>query len=261
MAIRGIEERIIWFDSHRPAEVGMCAKYTWESFGGLPRWNTADANAVVAKARSAGVLHTDDDPPRGAIVLWTSRTHGHMALSLGGRRIISTDYPNARDTGEASITMPREKWGHTWAGWLDTYAGVRFDVGTPTGGTMGLYYYSGKPSGQLTVKQEYVYLDIEEWDPPKAGVEIIETYLNCSGFVFTGGQPGRIRVCLERNLNDSDRTGYQDYTVVPGQQELLITHLHFEQGDGTRTWSMFKCMDGLQSMTVGTRYQKRAIIA
>jgi hypothetical protein len=52
-----------------------------------------------------------------------------MALSLGGDMIISTDYPGPRDTGEAHISMPHTKWGHTYAGWLDSYAGVKFTVG------------------------------------------------------------------------------------------------------------------------------------
>lgn len=262
MTVRGVEERIKWFDDHRPDQTGMCANYTWQSFGGLPAWGAPDANAVVAKARAAHVLHTDNHPPRGAIVLWTSPRHGHMCLSLGGDMIISTDYPNNRDTGEAHISMPHSKWGHTYAGWLDSYAGVKFTVGS-TGGTTAMpfdHWYSGKPAGTLKVGQSYVALDIDEWDPPHAGLEIIETYLNCSGFVFDGNKPGRIRVVLERDPSNSDRTGYQDYTVVPGQQELLITCLHFEKGDGTRTWSQMKCMDGLKSMVVGTRYQKRAVI-
>ena len=130
------------------------------------------------------------------------------------------------------------------------------------GGAMGGYdySYSGKPSGQLTVGRDYVYLDIDEWDPPKSGLEHVMTYLNCSGFVFNGGQPGRIRVCFERNTEDSDRFGYQDFVVLPGIPELLITHATFEQGDGTRTWTQIKCMDGLQSMKVGTRYMKRAVV-
>ena len=128
--------------------------------------------------------------------------------------------------------------------------------------TMAVYYdYSGKPSGTLSVGRDYKYLDIDEWDPPKSGLEHVMTYLNCSGFVFDGDGPGRIRVCFERNTEDSDRFGYQDYVVVPGVPELLITHATYEQGDGTRTWVMIKCMDGLQSMKVGTRYAKRAVIA
>jgi hypothetical protein len=59
---------------------------------------------------------------------------------------------------------------------------------------------------------------------------------------------------------DDDFTGYQDFTVAPGQTELLITHTYFEQGDGTRTWVDLKCVDGLQSAKVGTRYVKRAVV-
>ena len=132
MTVRSVEDRIRWFDSHRPDAVGRCAEYTHESFGGLPLWHTPDANAVVRKAREAGVLHTDNHPPRGAIVLYTSHTHGHMCLSLGNDMIISTDYPHNRDTGEAHISMPHTKWGHTYAGWLDSYAGVKFTVGSST---------------------------------------------------------------------------------------------------------------------------------
>lgn len=122
------------------------------------------------------------------------------------------------------------------------------------------YGYSGKPSGTLHVGRDYVYLDIDEWDPPAKGLEHVMTYLNCSAFKFDGDRPGRIRVCFERNTEDSDRFGYQDYVVVPGIPELLITHATYEQGDGTRTWTQIKCLDGLQSMDVGTRYMKRAVV-
>jgi hypothetical protein len=168
VAIRGVEERIRWFDSHRPDAVGRCAEYTHESFGGLPLWHTPDANAVVRKAREAGVLHTSDNPPRGAIVLWTSPTHGHMCLSLGNRRIISTDYPRARDTGEAPITMPRTKWGHSYAGWLDSYAGVTFRVGSdaPNGVHLSLLRYgnSGPDVKELqrALNKHYPAADIPE---------------------------------------------------------------------------------------------------
>jgi hypothetical protein len=123
------------------------------------------------------------------------------------------------------------------------------------------YDYSGKPSGTLNVGQSYVNLDIDEWDAPRSGLEHLMVYLNCSGFVFDGSKPGRIRVTFERDPNNSDRFGYQDFVVVPGIPELLITHATFEQGDGTRTWAQMKCMDGLKSMKVGTRYMKRAVVS
>lgn len=121
------------------------------------------------------------------------------------------------------------------------------------------YNYSGKPSGTLSVGRDYKRLDVSNWDPPRSGLEHVLVYLNCSGFVFTGNTPGRIRVKLNRL--DGDSTGYQDYVVLPGITELLITHTYFEQGDGTTTAVDLKCLDGLQSMKVGTRYAKRAVVS
>lgn len=121
------------------------------------------------------------------------------------------------------------------------------------------YNYSGKPSGTLNVGQGYTSLDITEWDPPRSGLESVLVYLNCSGFVFDGSKPGRIRIRLDRG--NGDYTGYQDFVVVPGVPELLITHTYWEQGDGTKTWVNIKCLDGLKSMKVGTRYCKRNVIS
>ena len=127
---------------------------------------------------------------------------------------------------------------------------------TYEGDAMSDYWYSGKPSGTLKVGQSYVNLDIDEWDPAKASIEHVLTYINCSGFKWANGaKAGRIRVRIDRG-ND-DFTGYQDYVVTPDQPEFLITHTYFEKGDGTRTWVGFKCMDGLTEMTIGTRYMKR----
>ena len=120
------------------------------------------------------------------------------------------------------------------------------------------YWYSGKPSGVLHIGREYKNMDVDEWDPPGSGLEGVLTYANCSSLVFDGGQPGRIRVRLDRG--DGDFTGYQDYTVTPGVPELLITHTYFEKGDGTRTWVGFKALDGLVSFDIGTRYMKRWLL-
>jgi hypothetical protein len=214
----------------------MCAKYTWESFGGLPRWNTADANAVVAKARAAGVLHTDTHPPRGAIVLWTSPRHGHMCLSLGGDMIISTDYPNNRDTGEAHLSMPHSKWGHTYAGWLDSYAGVKFTVGE-TGGTMPTNddFISLKETGVHKVRTNTdIHIDIAghtNWEAETpSGRHLLALYANVD--LPAPGTPerdalwyGGIRTWYNQ-IPENDITGLNG--PIPcarfGDQHQLIAH-------------------------------------
>jgi hypothetical protein len=138
-APRGVEERLQWMRDNEPGDPGWCAKWTWYACGGNqnppnpPAWGCANANAVVDKARAAGVLHTDRDAPRGAIVLWTSETHGHMALSKGPEEsldIMSTDpYGNWGATGTMPQKWPEQNWGQKWSGWTTHYAGVDLPMG------------------------------------------------------------------------------------------------------------------------------------
>lgn len=62
--------------------------------------------------------HTDNNPPRGALVFWkTGSPAGHVALSLGGGKVITTDM---RAIGEASIQMLEDFntiWHAQYLGW------------------------------------------------------------------------------------------------------------------------------------------------
>jgi hypothetical protein len=71
--------------------------------------------------------HTDSNPPAGAPVFWTggSSGHGHIALSEGGGKISTTDYPRTGHTGTGvSIHMPKDHWGLHYAGWSEDLNGV-----------------------------------------------------------------------------------------------------------------------------------------
>lgn len=217
-------------------------------------WGSAYGNQIV--------VDQDPVPGRQGGGLWAVYAHlSRVSVDVGDKLRPGQEIGAVGNTGNA--TGPHLHYevqtGRTWA--RGAYTNPQPWIDAQGDNDMGVYYdYSGKPGGTLPVGRDYKYLDIDEWDPPKAGLEHVMTYLNCSGFVFTGNQPGRIRVCFERNTKESDRFGHGDFTVVPGQEELLITHATFEKGDGTRTWTMIKCLDGLQSMVIGTRYMKRAVV-
>lgn len=207
------------------------------------------------------VVIDHDKLPDGSPGLWAVYAHlSEVAVSLNQRVTAGQQLGRSGATGNVSgphLHVEVQK-AATWRQgnytnpqkWIDAQGG-------PVSNNYD-YNYSGKPSGTLTVGQDYKRLDTKVWDPPRAGLEHVLVYLNCSGFVFDGGRPGRIRIRLNRL--DGDYTAYQDYTVVPGQTELLITHTYFEQGDGTTTAVDLKCLDGLRTMTVGTRYVKRAVV-
>lgn len=136
---RSVQARRKWFLNNRPSGVGMCAQHTWHALGGdrgnPPRWFAADANAVVAKVRAAGELKTGrlNDIPKGAIVLWEYGSHGHMALSDGPGKIVTTDPPGKPGgTGVESVTYPARFGARNNGrptGWTNYYAGTRFTTG------------------------------------------------------------------------------------------------------------------------------------
>lgn len=102
--------------------VGMCLQQ-------VRQW--ADIPALHPDAATAwehtGDRHPGDfDPPRGALAYWTggSGGHGHIACSLGGRRIRTTDGDGPGRIATRPITWPNQEWGLTYAGWAWDVNGV-----------------------------------------------------------------------------------------------------------------------------------------
>src|SRR4249919_4176494 len=135
MAARTVHERIQWFLDHRPSAPGLCLHHTWEAIrlsgAGIP-----DSNAAVDYLRAHHKLY-QGNPPRGAMVLWTSPTHGHTALSLGRNRITghhriaSTDINYPTSVSRVNLNYIVQNWGHHYAGWTDWWDGETYDVGRP----------------------------------------------------------------------------------------------------------------------------------
>ena len=72
-----------------------------------------------------GQHHGDRRPPPGVPVYWHSPRHkyGHIALSVGGGRIRSTDWPRDTYVGETSIDEMTRAWGIQYLGWSDRFSG------------------------------------------------------------------------------------------------------------------------------------------
>lgn len=132
---RGVEARLSWMVNNEPGEVGQCARWTWLSLGdGVDpaAWGCPDANSVVDKTKAAGDLYTGSDPPRGAIVLYTSSGYGHMCLSKGDGQIMTTDPPgHPGGTGTWDIDGPVQEWGQKYAGWSQRYNSVLIPMTEP----------------------------------------------------------------------------------------------------------------------------------
>lgn len=78
--------------------------------------------------------HVSYPPPRGYPVFWsrpgTSPRPGHVAISLGGGIVRSTDWPSAGKVSNAKISDISAAWGLTYLGWTSVLNGYR--VWAPT---------------------------------------------------------------------------------------------------------------------------------
>ena len=115
------------------------------------------------------------------------------------------------------------------------------------------YWYGGKPKSPQTVGTKYTRVTDSKYDPATAGLDFRMVYLN----VDQVNGSGILRIRGVRA--DGDTTAYHDYPVSTDQ---LITHIYFESRgakDGP-TFFQVKCMKGLKSVRLTTRYSKCAVV-
>ncbi|MCU1538513.1 MAG: hypothetical protein JWP82_2864 [Humibacillus sp.] len=101
--------------------VGMCCQFVWNCIAAPHSFGLADANAAWARA---AVRHTDAEPPPGAPVYWAGGSHGHIAISVGGGTVRSTDWPEKGKVGKVDIARITRAWRITYRGWSADWAGV-----------------------------------------------------------------------------------------------------------------------------------------
>ena len=69
----------------------------------------------------------DREPPRGAMVYWLGGSHGygHIAVSVGGGMVRSTDAGGTGHVATVGVSWPTDHWGLPYAGWADNVNDVR----------------------------------------------------------------------------------------------------------------------------------------
>ena len=99
---------------------GMCL-YTVQTWLGAP-WSGPWAEDAWHRW---GGHHHGQHPPPGVPVYWHNprSKFGHIALSVGGGRVRSTDWPRARRVSEATIDAITAGWNLRYLGWSDRFSG------------------------------------------------------------------------------------------------------------------------------------------
>jgi hypothetical protein len=116
--------------------VGMCLQWSRQRAAIASKYPDAATAWRNAVNRHPG----DRNPPRGAMVYWTggSKGYGHIAVSLGGGKIRSSDANGNGKPATVDIGWPEKKWGMPYAGWADNVnsvaiPGVVTPAPTPSG--------------------------------------------------------------------------------------------------------------------------------
>lgn len=114
-------ESVAAFRRYNTCVEGQCLAYVSRSLGGPFGWRFLD-DAKNA-ARHAERLHRDSHPPAGVPVYILGSRHGHVALSVGGGRIRSTDYPRRGIVSEVGILTLAKAWNREYFGWSEDLVG------------------------------------------------------------------------------------------------------------------------------------------
>lgn len=112
-------------DVGKAIDHGRCLVFVRNLYG-LP----ADGNEPTAIAgwHEAKYKHPGDStPPAGVPVWWSGGTTGagHVAISIGSGRIISSDIGPGGTVAEVALTEIHSKWGLTYLGWSEDLEGKR----------------------------------------------------------------------------------------------------------------------------------------
>lgn len=130
---------------------GMCDKWVASYYGyGSSGYATAIAhwNSIPPDKKHPG----DNNPPAGALVFWSggSTGAGHVALSLGGGKIVSTDYPRSGITSTTTIDAISSGWGEHYQGWATpVFQGQVSQASFPSGTASAGNILGGLASGSV----------------------------------------------------------------------------------------------------------------
>lgn len=118
-------------------QTGYCLNFVWNCISAPKSYNCYDANEAWSRAAHKVTTGT---PPAGAPVYFRGGSHGHIAISIGGGRIRSTDWPSKGRVGTVNINdLCRDWYGTTdnYRGWSrdlcgDPIPGLQVTTSTPT---------------------------------------------------------------------------------------------------------------------------------
>lgn len=108
--------------THRTWPEDRCLNRIWHCFG----QNYGANSAIEMWSRTGNTTkHKDLNPPAGVPVYFSMdyQKFGHVALSMGGGIVSSTDYPSKGLVGDVPLLTIIARWRMTYLGWATEFGG------------------------------------------------------------------------------------------------------------------------------------------
>lgn len=119
-------EAVTRAQSYGSWQTNMCMNFVWYQLSYAHVYGIADAYAGWDMAHNKHTGSDAGNPPAGAPVYWsTAHPYGHVALSVGGGKVRSTDWPSKGDVGTVTIDQMTAAWGMHLLGWTEDLCGDR----------------------------------------------------------------------------------------------------------------------------------------
>lgn len=144
-------------------DLGKCLAYV------VDWWNAPKIGCPDAITSWEWALHkhpNDRNPPAGAPVYYRGGQYGHIAISVGGGRIRSTDCHTSGMVSEQPLDWPEKNWGYPYLGWTEDLSKERLplegddDVAKPTDVVGKDTDGTDLTLGELTARINWLY---EQW--------------------------------------------------------------------------------------------------
>ncbi|WP_198410830.1 hypothetical protein [Microbacterium halophytorum] len=118
------------------AHHGACLYYVWQAYAQAGAAGLANGDYQTATAGwygSPGKHAGDRNPPAGVPVWWGPKAGsdaGDVVISLGGGRVVATDYPKYGEVGVCTIDQREAQIGRPYFGWTETILGAPINYST-----------------------------------------------------------------------------------------------------------------------------------
>lgn len=124
---------------YRNIRHGYCLYYVWQAYKAHgARTGMSSPTAYDAWRKSSGKHPGDRNPPAGVPVFWGPKpgsAAGDVVISLGGGRVVATDYPVYGQVNITTIAARERQIGRPYLGWTERIFDVPISFKANSGGS------------------------------------------------------------------------------------------------------------------------------